>query len=128
MTSSPLIRLNRRQLLAGLGIAGATLVGCSTSSTHHAEPATAPVDDAIASLLEANRSFDVQFGDGLSNHLSMALVALHQLGASDARLREFFDTYSKRLEPPPHATSPITPATFAGSLGTHKRYATTSRS
>jgi hypothetical protein len=116
--------LNRRQLLhAGLGIAGATFVGCSTSSTPHAEPSTVQVDDAIAALLEANRSFDVQFGGGLSNHLSMAVVALHRLGASDARLREFFDAYSKRLEPTPHATSPITSATFAGSLGTQKRYA-----
>jgi hypothetical protein len=85
-----------------------------------AAPAGAP---AIAALLEDNRRFDAQYGGGLSNHLSMALVALQRLGATDARLVEYFRIYATRLAPPPRAGAPITRATYAASLGTEKRYA-----
>ena len=76
----------------------------------------------IDELLEKNRHFDAQFGGGLSNHLSMALVALARLGATDARLGQFFAAYSKQLEPRPVERTPITRETFTKNLGTHHRY------
>lgn len=77
----------------------------------------------LSELLDDNRRFDAQYRGGLSNHLSMALIALQRLGASDARLVEYFQDYAKRLEPAPRATSPITAATYASSRGTQKRFA-----
>ena len=44
-----------------------------------------------------------EYGDGLSSHLPMALVALHRLGADDARLQAFAAHYGRRL--------PLAPAT-----------------
>lgn len=40
-----------------------------------------------------------EYGDGLSSHLPMALVALHRLGADEARLQAFADRYGRRLPP-----------------------------
>ena len=54
----------------------------------------------LAELLAENRRrFAPEYGAGLTNHLPMCLVALRALGASDARLREFFEVYARRLEP-----------------------------
>lgn len=50
-------------------------------------------------LLEANRRFDSLYNEGLSNHLSMALIALDRMGGGDNVLESFFARYSKRLEP-----------------------------
>jgi len=54
-------------------------------------------------LLTTGQRYAPEYRGGLSNHLPMALVALHALGADDARLREFFDRYTPRLSlaPPP---------------------------
>jgi hypothetical protein len=38
-----------------------------------------------------------EYGNGLSNHLPMALVALEGIGATPTRLREFAATYGQRL-------------------------------
>lgn len=55
-------------------------------------------------LLRAAR-WDAEYGDGLSNHLPMALTALARLGASDERLAEFATRYAKKL----HAAPPAEP-------------------
>ena len=44
-----------------------------------------------------------EYGDGLSSHLPMALVALHRLGADEARLQGFAARYARRLPPAPPA-------------------------
>lgn len=114
----------RRQVTRGLlGLLGGSLAGVWPSLGRRvlAAPAGARAP-TITELLEDNRHFDAQYGGGLSNHLSMALVALQRLGATDARLVEYFRTYAKRLEPAPPAGSPLTRATYAASLGTQKRY------
>ncbi len=56
-------------------------------------------------LLDQNVHHHAEYGHELSNHLSMALVALHGLGASDARLQAWAAGYRPRLDaaPPPTA-------------------------
>jgi hypothetical protein len=82
-----------------------------------------PPPSVAQGILEANRRYDAQFHHGLSNHLSMAIVALHELGAPDARLSEFFERYRSRLEPVPERRDPVVPARWAEALGTQSRYA-----
>jgi len=120
---APPLPIARRGLLRSLlGLLGASLTSGLSSRVGQAQAAPASTQ-VITRLLENNRHFDAQYRGGLSNHLSMALVALQRLGASDARLVEYSQAYAKRLEPQPHATSPITSATYAANLGTQKRFA-----
>ncbi len=56
--------------------------------------------------LDAGLAFPPETRTPLSSHLPMALHALHALGAGEARLAAFFDTYTRRFEgrragPPP---------------------------
>ncbi|MBA4177662.1 MAG: hypothetical protein C0505_14070 [Leptothrix sp. (in: Bacteria)] len=55
--------------------------------------------------LGAGAAFDAEYADGLSNHLPMALVALHRLGADATRLQAFAAAYAQRLRPAPPAQS-----------------------
>jgi len=49
----------------------------------------------LEELIEQNDSqFNIEFSGYLSNHLLHGLVALYKLGASSARLKEFFTVYS----------------------------------
>ncbi len=59
--------------------------------------------NTLQDLLDHGTGFDCEYGNGLSNHLAMALVALARLGASDARLNTFAAGYAarKRLSPAP---------------------------
>jgi hypothetical protein len=123
---------NRREVLsAGVSVLVAPLLGCHDPSRASASAAAAPSPTPPAAprpsvaqrILEANRHYDAQFHHGLSNHLSMAIVALHELGASDARLSEFFERYCSRLEPVPECREPIVRARWAEALGTQSRYA-----
>ncbi|CAN5809792.1 questin oxidase family protein [soil metagenome] len=50
-------------------------------------------------LLDLSLAFAPEYGGGLSSHLPMALSALDGLGATDQRLRLFFDSYTSRLRP-----------------------------
>jgi len=59
----------------------------------------AATDSALGALLDDELGFDATTTGRLSNHLPMALVALHALGASDDRLIEFADRYRSRLAP-----------------------------
>lgn len=81
----------------------------------------------LASLLASDAcDHDAQFRRGLSNHLPMALVALAELGASEARIREFHSRYVARLEPQPlwrDGDLPWTLEDVAKNLGTHTHFA-----
>jgi hypothetical protein len=77
----------------------------------------------LAELLAQNRQFDAEYQGGLSNHLSMALVALQRLGAPDARLRAYFDRYRRRLVPRRAPSLPLPRASWQAHRGTQKRYA-----
>lgn len=48
-------------------------------------------------LLDIGLRYAPEYQGGLSNHLPMALGALHGLGADGDRLREFFERYTPRL-------------------------------
>src|SRR5262245_33121916 len=106
---------HRRDVLgAGVSVLVAPLIGCrdrsrasAVAATPSSMPAAAPPTGVAQRILEANRHYDAQFHHGLSNHLSMAVVALHELGAPDARLSEFFERYRSRLEPVPERREPI---------------------
>ena len=54
-------------------------------------------DPALGELLDEELCYDATTTTRLSNHLPMALVALHRLGASDDRLAEFAAQYRGRL-------------------------------
>lgn len=56
---------------------------------------------ALQALLDVGAGFDAEYGEGLSDHRPMALVALERLGADAARLRVFAARYerSKALRP-----------------------------
>lgn len=77
----------------------------------------------LIELLAHNRQYDSEYQGGLSNHLSVALVALQRLGATDARLREYFDRYRRRLEPRRAPASPLNRESWQAHRGTLKRYA-----
>jgi hypothetical protein len=115
---------------AGVSVLMAPLLGCRDPSRASASAAAAPsltlpaAPPSVAQrILEANRHYDAQFHQGLSNHLSMAIVALHELGAPDARLSEFFERYRSRLVPVPERREPIARARWTEALGTQSRYA-----
>lgn len=62
----------------------------------------------LADLLIKNRKFSPTFHPKvLSNHLSMALIALDKLGASSVQLKEYYETYSSELEPEPPLSNTI---------------------
>lgn len=58
-------------------------------------------DDRLARLLDEGARHAPEFGGGLSNHLPMALLALHRLGASGEQLAAWKARYATRLEPAP---------------------------
>ncbi len=122
----------RREILGvGVSVLVAPVLGChdvshagaSVAATPTPTPPAAPPPSVAQRILEANRHYDAQFHHGLSNHLSMAIVALDELGAPDARLSEFFERYRSRLEPLPERREPVVRARWAEALGTQSRYA-----
>ena len=74
-------------------------------------------------LLAEGRAFSAEFPDYLANHLPMILVALHRLGASDARLAEYFTWYrdENRLQPLPPPVAPIQADRWTQALGDRRR-------
>ena len=79
-------------------------------SSHHA--LLAQPNAALHALLDANLQLPPEYRDQLTNHLPMALHALHALSADPQRLRDFFTSYSERFQCPsapapaaePHST------------------------
>ena len=55
---------------------------------------TLPRTPSVQELLDAELAFSPSFMGRFSNHLAMALVALHQLGAPPAVLRSVFDAHA----------------------------------
>jgi hypothetical protein len=76
---------------------------------------------ALSELLEHQRRFHAEYRGGLSNHLSMALVALARMGAPDERLRHYARLYERRLEPAPDPGKVL--ADWQSYLGRKTRYA-----
>lgn len=70
-------------------------------------------------LLDQCAAFDGEYGDKLSTHLPMALVALSRLGADDSRLHDFFRAEARRLRPKSRATLAITKNNWHNHLGKH---------
>ena len=61
--------------------------------THPAAPVT-----PLHALLAANLCLPPEYRDQLTNHLPMALHALHKLGASTQRMHDFYAGYARRFQ------------------------------
>ncbi len=68
-------------------------------------------------LLDEELAFDATTDSGTSSHLSMALVAAGNLGASAEELSAFSRRYAKRLSPRREGGRAVTPLTFSSALG-----------
>jgi hypothetical protein len=75
-------------------------------SKHLISAIQGPVPSLRALLIDGNRRFAPSYGDGLTNHLPMALRALSRLGAREERLTAFAEAYGRRLEPAPRDERP----------------------
>ncbi len=53
-----------------------------------------PISDTLRQRLDAGAAWDGDYGDGLSNHLPMALIALERLGADAAHLHAWEHRYA----------------------------------
>ena len=60
---------------------------------------------SLRALLDANLRQPPEFRDQLTNHLPMALHALHCLGASPQRMQDFYAVYSQRFHDRPVPTA-----------------------
>jgi hypothetical protein len=67
--------------------------------------APAKQHSSLHRLLDQSQQFSPEYGGQLSNHLPMALHALHALGANEARLQSFFNAYATS-----HLANRATPA------------------
>ena len=80
-----------------------------------------PMKDSISpelrELLGEELTSDPTTVHGLSNHLPMALVAKHRLGADSDELRRFAATYSRQLAPLARAKEPLDRATWKRAIG-----------
>ncbi|HWB79139.1 MAG TPA: questin oxidase family protein, partial [Nannocystaceae bacterium] len=103
----------------GLGIAAAPFACGRREEVEVTAPTSAPPSErtVLRDLLAENRTRDPEYGGGLSNHLSMALVALAQLGADDARLAAFARRYERRLDPMRALAEPIAWAKWRDAIG-----------
>src|SRR5476649_918578 len=77
----------------------------------------------LVRLLVEGRRFSAEFPLFLANHLPMVLVALHRLGASDERLREYFAWYreANRLQPTPAPVATVERANWSAAFGDRGR-------
>lgn len=79
---------------------------------------SAPDFAASAALRQwLGTAHDCEYADGLSNHLPMALLALHRLGAGEARLQAFAAVYARKLAPGPAAQAWPAGDAWAARLG-----------
>ena len=77
---------------------------------------------ALDATLEADRMFHVRWRGELANHLPMAAIALHKLGADPSAVERFASMYRKRLEPTRPRTEPIEAARWDARLGDDTAY------
>lgn len=71
---------------------------------------TSVISASCSQLIGRAASYHPRYGDNLSNHLPMALIALDRMGASAARLEAFFEHYRPKLRlrsAPAAATDPV---------------------
>ncbi len=61
-------------------------------------PTSTAIHPALHVLLDANLRLPPEYRDQFTNHMSMALHALHSLGASPQRMQDFYAHYSLRFE------------------------------
>ncbi len=71
----------------------------------------------LKELIAKNQTFSAEYHQGFSNHASMALIALHELGADEEKLNTFFDEYKSVLEPKPATKIKITDDNYHDILG-----------
>lgn len=64
------------------------------TATPHPPPSTS---DTLQLLLGTQLQLPAEYQDQLTNHLPMALQALHSLGASPERMQAFYAAYAKRF-------------------------------
>ena len=62
------------------------------------ESAVTPEQAMLHKLLDLNLGLPTEYRDGLTNHLPMALQALHAMGAGTQRMLEFHTGYARRFE------------------------------
>jgi hypothetical protein len=80
------------------------------------------VAETLDQLLTANQHFALH-GKGTTNHCPMALVALARMGASTARLAEFFASWTQRFALPEMAPDlQITPNNWLHCLGSPETF------
>lgn len=56
------------------------------------------VSNYCSKLLDSGKKYDITYGNGLSNHLPMGLIALDKMGAGEYKLQEFYDEYKQKLK------------------------------
>ncbi len=112
-----MVQPSRRDILAAGSalLTASALPACASKEKTMAE--SDDRDSALRELLELNRTKHPRYGRGLANHLSMALLSQHSLGASVARMREFAAKYSAMLDPLPTSGPAIDAANWRQSLG-----------
>jgi hypothetical protein len=81
------------------------------------------MDAALVAMLDAGRRHDCEYGDGLSNHLPMALIALGRLGADASRLQAFEAAYVARLPAAPEPAAWPDGDAWTSRLGDRSAYA-----
>lgn len=74
-------------------------------------------EDRLDRLLDEELAFDATTDTGTSSHLSMALVAAGNLGASAEGLTAFSRRYARRLRPRSDGIGAVTAADFSSALG-----------
>jgi hypothetical protein len=73
-------------------------------------------------ILDDNLDLYVRWRGDLSNHLSMAALALHALGGTDAELAAFQQSYIGNLQPLPPPVDAISSESWRTHLGAFDRY------
>jgi hypothetical protein len=76
----------------------------------------------LMALLSRLATYDAEYGDRLSNHLPMALIALYRLGADEVALERFFTAYAVKLRPKSPLGAPLTQATWSAHRGHHAHH------
>jgi hypothetical protein len=77
--------------------------------------------DYLHYLLNESHSYHAEYGEKLSNHLPMTLIALSHLGADEHRLNDFFNHYKERLIPKDPLKMMITNENWKDFLGQHDK-------
>ena len=74
-------------------------------------------------LLARAKAYAPSIPPGLSSHLTMTLIALERIGATEAHMRQYFYLCTQRLQPVTEATLIISEENFDSYLGHVNNYA-----